>query len=80
MLVILPLGCYGLLVLAWWRTRPTAGLREALLCAALSWGVLVLGLSELLSLGAALSPLPLAVGWGIAGALIAALAWRAPVV
>jgi hypothetical protein len=50
--------------------------RKALLAAAVSWGILVVLISEILSACNALAFAPLAIAWAVAGTAACALAWR----
>lgn len=57
--------CLPLLLLAlWFLRRPHADSHLALIQALLIWGGLIVGLTEILSLFRALSPLVLVVSWG----------------
>src|SRR5438067_75755 len=75
MLLILPGLCYALILTALWRSRTERDPRPALLGAALIWGLVLVGITEGLSLFFALTPLGLGLSWGIAS-LGAALALR----
>lgn len=61
MLFALPLFAFALLVDRYWR--PRRDVREALLAAAISWGVAIVLLTELLSLTGTLRVPGLALGW-----------------
>jgi hypothetical protein len=71
MLLTLPLFAFALLVDRYWR--PGRDVREAFLAAAITWGVITVLLTELLSLLGALRIPWLAVGW--AGVAAGAAVW-----
>src|SRR5262249_19152950 len=76
MLLILPGLCLVLTVTAFWRSRSEPDLRPALLGGALVGGVLLVGITEGLSLLSALTRDGLALAWLAATIAAAIAAWR----
>jgi hypothetical protein len=77
MLVALPAACFLLCVtLLYGRREAGADARTVLLRAAAVWGVLLAGITEILSALHALAPAPIAVSWAVSAAAFGAAAAR----